>query len=125
MSFRARLSQRAHFILQPKWNNALQEPFRIDYIGTSPYMNCLPSFHHQKLVPKDKFLVLSFVGLYQYFTNEELVSEVEFFMSKFPEGDPSQHLVDELYSNANKSGVDFHVFLHIPPGDSLRYHDEV
>ncbi|KAM3340162.1 hypothetical protein P3S68_030032 [Capsicum galapagoense] len=65
MSFWGRLSQRAHFILQPKWNNALQEPFRIDYIGTSPYMNCLPSFHHQKLVPKDKFLVLSFVD----FTN--------------------------------------------------------
>ncbi|KAJ6815103.1 putative protein phosphatase 2C 23 [Iris pallida] len=33
----------AGFLKQPKWNNALLEMFRIDYVGTSPYITCNPS----------------------------------------------------------------------------------
>lgn len=92
-------------ILQPKWNHALLEMFRIDYIGNSPYINCLPSLHHHTLGSRDKFLILSSDGLYQYFTNEEAVSEVETFLSIFPEGDPAQHLVEEvLFRAAKKAG---------------------
>lgn len=92
-------------ILQPKWNNALLEMFRIDYIGTSPYITCSPSLCHHRLEPKDKFLILSSDGLYQYFTNEEAVAEVETFMLTFPEGDPAQHLVEEvLFRAAKKAG---------------------
>ncbi|XP_020214467.1 probable protein phosphatase 2C 4 [Cajanus cajan] len=32
----------AGFLKQPKWNNALLEMFRIDYVGNSPYISCLP-----------------------------------------------------------------------------------
>ncbi|MCD7453945.1 Protein phosphatase 2C 35 [Datura stramonium] len=71
-------------------------------------------------------MILSSDGLYQYFTNEESVSEVENFMSKFPEGDPSQHLGEEmLFRAARKAGMDFHEFLDLPPGDHRRYHDGV
>lgn len=76
--------------------------FRIDYIGTSPYISCSPSLCHHRLESKDKFLILSSDGLYQYFTNEEAVSEVEMFMSTFPEGDPAQHLVEEVLVRAAK-----------------------
>ena len=93
------------FILQPKWNDALLEMFRIDYVGTSSYMNCLPSLHHHRLGPNDRFLILSSDGLYQYFTNEEAVSEVELFTSLYPDGDPAQHLVEEvLFRAAKKAG---------------------
>lgn len=93
-------------LLQPKWNNALLEMFRIDYVGTSPYITCSPSLLHHRLEPKDKFLILSSDGLYQYFTNEEAVSEVEMFVSMFPEGDPAQHLVEEvLVRAAKKAGM--------------------
>ncbi len=92
--------------LQPKWNNALLEMFRIDYIGTSSYINCFPSLYHHKLGPKDRFLLLSSDGLYQYFTNEEAVSEVELFITLQPEGDPAQHLVEEvLFRAAKKAGT--------------------
>lgn len=74
----------AGYLKQPKWNHALLEMFRIDYIGNSPYINCLPSLHHHTLGSRDKFLILSSDGLYQYFTNEEAVSEVETFLSIFP-----------------------------------------
>ncbi|CAI9098226.1 OLC1v1034836C2 [Oldenlandia corymbosa var. corymbosa] len=95
----------AGFLKQPKWNDALLEMFRIDYIGSSPYISCLPSLYHHRLGPKDRFLILSSDGLYQYLTNEEAVSEVEMFMTSFPEGDPAQHLVEEvLFRAAKKAG---------------------
>lgn len=80
--------------------------FRIDYKGTAPYINCLPSLYHHKLGPKDRFLILSSDGLYQYFTNKEAVSEVELFIQLQPEGDPAQHLVEEvLFRAAKKAGI--------------------
>ncbi|GFP82341.1 probable protein phosphatase 2c 4 [Phtheirospermum japonicum] len=116
----------AGFLKQPKWNDALLEVFRIDFIGTSPYINCLPSLYHHRLGPRDRFLILSSDGLYQYFTNEEAVSEVELFISWSPEGDPAQHLVEELlFRAAKRAGMDFHELLEIPQGDRRRYHDDV
>ncbi|XP_047960644.1 probable protein phosphatase 2C 4 [Salvia hispanica] len=116
----------AGFLKQPKWNNALLEMFRIDYIGTSPYITCSPFLCHHRLQHTDKFLILSSDGLYQYFTNKEAVSEVETFMSMFPEGDPAQHLVEEvLVRAAKKAGMDFYDLLEIPQGERRRYHDDV
>ncbi|KAK2980151.1 hypothetical protein RJ640_000894 [Escallonia rubra] len=116
----------AGFLKQPKWNNALLQMFRIDYVGTSPYITCLPSLYHHRLGPRDRFLILSSDGLYQYFTNEEAVSEVEVFIAWSPEGDPAQHLVEEvLFRAAKKAGMDFHELLEIPQGDRRRYHDDV
>uniref|UniRef100_A0A1D1ZJW4 protein-serine/threonine phosphatase n=2 Tax=Anthurium amnicola TaxID=1678845 RepID=A0A1D1ZJW4_9ARAE len=116
----------AGFLKQPKWNDALLEMFRIDYVGSSPYITCNPSLYHHRLGPKDRFLILSSDGLYQYFTNEEAVAEVEMFIASFPEGDPAQHLVEEvLFRAAKKAGMDFHELLEIPQGDRRRYHDDV
>ncbi|KAK4345567.1 hypothetical protein RND71_035743 [Anisodus tanguticus] len=116
----------AGFLKQPKWNNALLQIFRIDYVGSFPYINCIPSLYHHRLSPRDRFLILSSDGLYQYFTNEEAVSEVETFMTIFPEGDPAQHLVEEvLFRAAKKAGMNFHELLDIPQGDRRKYHDDV
>ena len=88
--------------VQPKWNNALLEMFRIDYVGRLPYISCQPCLYHHRLGPKDRFLILSSDGLYQYFTNEEAVSEVELFITLHPEGDPAQHLIELLLFRAAK-----------------------
>uniref|UniRef100_A0A0D9W0T5 protein-serine/threonine phosphatase n=1 Tax=Leersia perrieri TaxID=77586 RepID=A0A0D9W0T5_9ORYZ len=116
----------AGFLKQPKWNDALLEMFRIDYVGSSPYISCNPSLFHHKLSTRDRFLILSSDGLYQYFTNEEAVAQVEMFIATTPEGDPAQHLVEEvLFRAANKAGMDFHELIEIPHGDRRRYHDDV
>lgn len=116
----------AGFLKQPKWNDALLQMFRIDYVGTSPYITCNPSLFHHKLSTRDRFLILSSDGLYQYFTNEEAVAQVEMFIATTPEGDPAQHLVEEvLFRAANKAGMDFHELIEIPHGDRRRYHDDV
>lgn len=97
--------------LQPKWNDALLEMFRIDYVGNSPYITCDPTLCHYKLSPTDRFLILSSDGLYQYFTNEEAVAQVESFIASFPEGDPAQNLIEEvLFRAAKKYGnLRFHL----------------
>ncbi|KAH6792481.1 poltergeist like 1 [Perilla frutescens var. hirtella] len=116
----------AGFLKQHKWNDALLEMFRNDYIGTAPYISCSPSLRHHKLCPRDQFLVLSSDGLYQYFSNQEVVSHVQNFMERFPDGDPAQHLIEELlFRAARKAGMDFHELLDIPQGDRRKYHDDV
>ncbi|KAM1833495.1 hypothetical protein ACFX13_023315 [Malus domestica] len=116
----------AGFLKQPKWNDTLLEMFRNEYIGTAPYISCLPSLRHHRLCPSDQFLILSSDGLYQYFSNQEVVSYVENFMEKFPDGDPAQHLIEELlFRAAKKAGMDFHELLDIPQGARRKYHDDV
>jgi serine/threonine protein phosphatase PrpC len=76
--------------------------FQINFIGSTPYITCSPALYHHRLGPQDEFLVLSSDGLYQYFSNEEVVSHVECFMKNFPDGDPAQLLVEELLRRAAK-----------------------
>ncbi|CAN6486366.1 unnamed protein product [Victoria cruziana] len=116
----------AGFLKQAKWNNALLGMFRSEYIGAAPYISCSPSLFHHRIGPKDQFLVLSSDGLYQYLSNEEVVSHVANFMEKFPDGDPAQYLIEELlFRAAKKAGMDFHELLDIPQGDRRKYHDDV
>lgn len=116
----------AGFLKKPECNDALLEMFRIDYVGTSPYVSCIPSVLHHRLCLNDHFVVLSSDGLYQYFSNEEVVSHVAWFMETVPEGDPAQYLIAELlFRAAKKNGMDFHELLDIPHGDRRKYHDDV
>ena len=88
--------------MQPTCNEALLEIFRIDYVGTNPYVSCIPSVAHHRLSSSDRFLVLSSDGLYQYFSNEEVVAHVKWFIENVPEGDPAQYLIAELLFRAAK-----------------------
>ncbi|CAL9114157.1 unnamed protein product [Musa acuminata var. zebrina] len=116
----------AEFLKKPTFNQALLEMFRVDYIGNLPYISCIPSVLHHRLSSSDRFLVLSSDGLYQYFSNEEVVSHVTWFMENAPEGDPAQYLIAELLLRAAKTnGMDFHELLDIPQGDRRKYHDDV
>ncbi|KAF2324975.1 hypothetical protein GH714_022023 [Hevea brasiliensis] len=116
----------AGFLKKPTCNEALLEIFRINYMGTNPYVSCIPSVVHHRLSSSDRFLVLSSDGLYQYFSNEEVVAHVTWFMENVPEGDPAQYLIAELlFRAAKKNGMDFHELLDIPNGDRRKYHDDV
>lgn len=82
--------------------------FRNEYIGTDPYISCTPSLRHYRLTENDQFMVLSSDGLYQYLSNEEVVSLA---MEKFPDGDPAQHVIQELLVRAaKKAGKTKHLF---------------
>ncbi|CAL4930369.1 unnamed protein product [Urochloa decumbens] len=114
------------YLKQPKWNSRLLEAFKVNYVGTDPYVSCTPALCHHRISEQDKFLVLSSDGLYQYFTNKEVVDEVEAFTAAQPDGDPAQHLVGELVIRAaTKAGMASHELLDIPRGARRHYHDDV
>ncbi|CAN6295600.1 unnamed protein product [Urochloa humidicola] len=116
----------AGYLKQPKWNSRLLEAFKVNYVGTDPYISCTPALCHHRISAQDKFLVLSSDGLYQYFTNKEVVDEVEAFTASQPDGDPAQHLVGELVIRAaRKAGIASHELLDIPNGARRHYHDDV
>ncbi|KAJ8426291.1 hypothetical protein Cgig2_007522 [Carnegiea gigantea] len=116
----------AGFLKQAKFNDALLQMFRNEFIGNAPYISCIPSLRHHTLGPRDQFLVLSSDGLYQYLCNEEVVSFVDNILERFPDGDPAQHLIEELLNRAaKKAGLEFHDLLDIPQGDRRKYHDDV
>ncbi|XP_029126955.1 protein phosphatase 2C 32 isoform X2 [Cajanus cajan] len=113
-------------IEEPSFNEPLLKMFRVDYVGNAPYLSCTSSVLHHRLSSSDRFLVLSSDGLYQYFSNEEVVAHVTWFMENVPEGDPAQYLIAELlFRAAKKNGMDFHELLDIPHGDRRKYHDDV
>ncbi|KAL5209048.1 hypothetical protein ABZP36_004671 [Zizania latifolia] len=116
----------AGYLKQPKWNSRLLEAFKIDYIGGDPYISCTPSLRHHQISSNDRFLVLSSDGLYQYFTNSEVVDQVAMFTAQHPDGDPAQYLLGELVLRAaRKAGMDCRKLLEIPHGDRRNYHDDV
>ncbi|CAH8387005.1 unnamed protein product [Eruca vesicaria subsp. sativa] len=116
----------AGFLKKPSFNEALLEMFRVEYIGTDPYISCEPCTVHHRLTSSDRFLVLCSDGLYDYFSNEEIVAHVTWFIENVPDGDPAQYLIAELLSRAaTKNGMEFHDLLDIPQGDRRKYHDDV
>uniref|UniRef100_A0A0D9VU60 protein-serine/threonine phosphatase n=1 Tax=Leersia perrieri TaxID=77586 RepID=A0A0D9VU60_9ORYZ len=116
----------AGYLKQPKWNDRLLKAFKVDYIGIEPYISCTPSLRHHRISSNDRFLVLSSDGLYQYFTNKEVVDEVAMFTNQHPEGDPAKYLVGEVILRAaRKAGMDCRRLLEIPHGNRRNYHDDV
>ncbi|CAK8541657.1 unnamed protein product [Lathyrus sativus] len=116
----------AGFLKQPKQNDAMLKTFKVKYIGDSPYITCSPSLHHHRLCSSHKFLILSSDGLYQYFTNEEAVTKVELFITKFPYKNPAQLLIEEaLCRAAKKYCMEFHELLDISQGERRQYHDDI
>ncbi|KAL6907623.1 hypothetical protein ACP4OV_002662 [Aristida adscensionis] len=127
------------YLKHPKWNDLLLETFKIKYVGTEPYVSGTPALCHHRIGAQDKFLVLSSDGLYDYFTNKEVVDQVEMFTARHPDGDPAQHLVSEIVVRAaRKAGeqcrlagdhtperISSHQLLRIPHGSRRRYHDDV
>lgn len=99
-------------MLQPRWNKALLEVFRVDYVGVLPYITCKPFLRHHCLGPRDKFLILASDGLYEYFTNEEVVGHVEAFTSRFPDEDPAKYLSHEILLRAARQAGE-HATFHL------------
>ncbi|KQK07980.1 putative protein phosphatase 2C 46 [Brachypodium distachyon] len=117
----------AGYLKEPRWNDALLEVFRVDYVGSSPYITCRPFLRHHRLRPRDKFLILASDGLFEYFTNEEAVAQVEAFTARYPDEDPAKYLSHEiLLRAANQAGMEFNELLEVQHGDDRRrYHDDV
>ena len=81
-------------------NNALMGILRVRDLSSPPYLTVTPSVNRLQVQPEDKFVVIGSDGLFDFFTNEEVVEYINKFLTAHPTGDPAKYMVDQLLIRA-------------------------
>ena len=81
-------------------NNALMGILRVRDLSSPPYLDVTPSVNRLQVQPEDKFVVIGSDGLYDFFSNEEVVEHINRFLLQQPTGDPAQYMVEQLLLRA-------------------------
>jgi len=81
-------------------NNALMGILRVKDLSSPPYLTITPSVNRLQVQPEDKFVVIGSDGLFDFFTNEEVVEYVDSFLIAQPTGDPAKYMVEQLLLRA-------------------------
>lgn len=81
-------------------NNALMGILRVKDLSSPPYLTVTPSVNRLQVQPEDKFVVIGSDGLFDFFTNEEVVEYVDSFLIGQPTGDPAKYMVEQLLVRA-------------------------
>ncbi|KNA10919.1 hypothetical protein SOVF_139870 [Spinacia oleracea] len=107
-------------------NDALMGILRVRNLISPPYVSTSPSINVHRISRSDRFVVLGSDGLFDFFTNEEVVRLVHLFILKNPSGDPAKFLLEQLVVRAaDCAGFSMEELLNIPPGRRRKYHDDV
>ena len=92
-------------LMQSKLNEALMGILRVRNLISPPYVYTNPFTTSHRLTDEDLFVVLGSDGLFDHFSNDEVVRHVHQFVQDHPSGDPAKFLVEELVSKvAQNSG---------------------
>ena len=81
-------------------NNALMGILRVRDLSSPPYLSTNPSVHMHQVDPEDRFVVIGSDGLFDFFTNEEVVTYVHKFLCANPMGDPAKYMIEQLLLRA-------------------------
>lgn len=81
-------------------NDALMGILRVRNLISPPYVSTSPSINVHRISRSDRFVVLGSDGLFDFFTNEEVVRLVHLFILKNPSGDPAKFLLEQLVVRA-------------------------
>lgn len=84
-------------------NDALMGILRVRNLISPPYISTIPTVNVHRISKSDRFVVLGSDGLFDFFTNEEVVRLVHLFISKYPSGDPAKFLLEQLVIRAADS----------------------
>lgn len=107
-------------------NEALMGILRVRNLISPPYISTNPTVNVHRISRFDRFVVLGSDGLFDFFTNEEVVRMVHVFISKNPSGDPAKFLLEQLFIRAaDCAGFSMEELMNIPPGRRRKYHDDV
>jgi len=86
--------------LQKKFNDALMGILRVRDLSSPPYVYTNPHTLSHKVTDDDLFVVLGSDGLFDFFSNNEVVQLVYQFMHDNPMGDPAKYLIEQLILKA-------------------------
>ncbi|XP_072950673.1 probable protein phosphatase 2C 39 isoform X4 [Typha angustifolia] len=114
------------YLKERKFNDALMGILRVPNLCSPPYVSNHPHTLTHRVSGKDLFVVLGSDGLFDFFSNNEVVEIVHQFMEENPFGDPAKHLIEELLVRAAKdAGFSAEELMKIPTGIRREYHDDV
>ncbi|KAF3783492.1 putative protein phosphatase 2C 39 [Nymphaea thermarum] len=107
-------------------NDALMGILRVHNLCSPPYVSTEPSTVIHQVSDDNLFVVIGSDGLFDFFTNNEVVHLVYLFIRNNPFGDPAKYLLEELLLRAaEKSGMTAEELIRIPAGRRRKYHDDV
>ncbi|GAA0157488.1 protein phosphatase [Lithospermum erythrorhizon] len=107
-------------------NDALMGILRVRNLVSPPYVSIQPSMTVHEISPSDHFVVIGSDGLFDFFSNDEIVQLVHIYISTNPSGDPAKYLVEQLVVRAaDCAGLTTEELMSIPAGRRRKYHDDV
>lgn len=114
------------YLKKSKLNNALPPFLRIEELCSPPYIYTDPFTKSHKVSDNDLFVVLGSDGLFDLFSNDDVVKIIYQFIQENPAGDPAKYLIEELILKAaERAGFSAGELMGIPAGVRRRYHDDV
>ncbi|KAF4365095.1 hypothetical protein G4B88_018275 [Cannabis sativa] len=107
-------------------NDALMGILRVQNLMSPPYVSTQPSLNVHRISKSDQFVIIGSDGLFDFFSNDEAVELVRYYIARNPYGDPAKFLVEQLVIKAaNRAGFSMEELMDIPAGRRRKYHDDV
>ncbi|KAK9276761.1 hypothetical protein L1049_006297 [Liquidambar formosana] len=114
------------YLKKSKMNDVLMGILRVRNLCSPPYVYTHPFTMSHRVTENDQFIILGSDGLFDFFSNDEVVQLVHHFIQCNPFGDPAKHLVEQLVLRAaDKAGFSTEELMKIPAGRRRKYHDDV
>ncbi|KAG1326226.1 putative protein phosphatase 2C 40 [Cocos nucifera] len=114
------------YLKKKKLNDALMGILQVPNLLSPPYISTQPSLNILRISKDDQFVVVASDGLFDFFSNEEVVKIVHSFIITSPSSNPAKFLVEQLMSRAAKrAGLSLEELMDIPAGMRREYHDDV
>lgn len=88
--------------MQKKLNDALMGILQVPNLLSPPYISTQPSLNIHRISKDDQFVVVASDGLFDFFSDEEVVKIVCSFIITSPSSNPAKFLVEQLMSRAAK-----------------------
>ncbi|XP_075512366.1 putative protein phosphatase 2C 40 [Primulina tabacum] len=114
------------YLKKKNMNDALMGILQVRNLTSPPYVSLQPSLRIHEVSSSDHFVVLGSDGLFDFFSNNEVVKLVHSYILRNPSGDPAKFLVEQLAARAaGLAGFSMEELLRIPAGRRRKYHDDV
>lgn len=81
-------------------NDALMGILKVRNLISPPYVSVQPSLTVHEISSTDHFVILGSDGLFDFFTNDEVVKLVHSYILNNVSGDPAKFLVEQLVMRA-------------------------
>lgn len=116
----------AGYLKKANLNDKLMGLLRVHNLSSPPYISAKPHLNGRRVCEGDEFVVMGSDGLFDFFTNEEVVELVHRFILANPKSDPAKYMLDQLLIRAaDNAGMTLERLKNIQIGRRRAYHDDV